>query len=101
MDHDHHPHDADEVDPGMATATDPVCGMTVTPGKARGGSATHDGQEYWFCNPRCREKFVADPARYLTAAPSPAPSQAPQGLIKLRGPGKPRAPAAAQEPVPA
>ena len=44
---------------------DPVCGMTVTPGKAKGGSAVHAGHEYWFCNPRCREKFVADPETYL------------------------------------
>jgi Cu+-exporting ATPase len=48
--------------------------MTVTPGKARGGSATHAGHEYWFCNPRCREKFLADPAKYL--APPAAPSRA-------------------------
>jgi Cu+-exporting ATPase len=66
----------------VATTRDPVCGMTVTPGKARGGSAVHDGQEYWFCNPRCRERFVADPARYLaradeTAAPSAAAAAAP------------------------
>ena len=53
-----------------ATATDPVCGMTVTPGKARGGSAVHAGVEHWFCNPRCRERFVADPARYLPCPPS-------------------------------
>ncbi|MDB4955593.1 MAG: copper-translocating P-type ATPase [Myxococcales bacterium] len=57
--HHHHAYDA-------ATEKDPVCGMTVTPGKANGGSATHDGHEYWFCNPKCREKFVADPTKYVT-----------------------------------
>ena len=51
---------------------DPVCGMDVTPGDAAGGSAEHAGTTYWFCNPSCRERFVADPARYLAPAP-PAP----------------------------
>ena len=46
--------------------------MTVTPGKAKGGSTTHAGHQYWFCNPKCRDKFVADPPKYL--APTPAPT---------------------------
>jgi len=45
--------------------TDPVCGMTVTPGEAAGGSAEHHGVTHWFCSPSCRQKFTADPARYL------------------------------------
>jgi P-type Cu+ transporter len=67
-----------------AKVKDPVCGMTVTPGTAKGGSAVHDGHDYWFCNPRCREKFVAAPEPYLAAArqraaaaPTPAPAPAP------------------------
>jgi Cu+-exporting ATPase len=72
MDHGSHPHE-----PAVATVKDPVCGMTVTPGKAKGGSATHEGREYWFCNPRCRDKFIADPAKYLPAASAPATSPAP------------------------
>jgi Cu+-exporting ATPase len=44
--------------------------MDVTPGDAAGGSAAHAGTTYWFCNPRCREQFVANPARYLEPAPS-------------------------------
>ncbi|HSR99274.1 MAG TPA: heavy metal translocating P-type ATPase [Kofleriaceae bacterium] len=79
MDHGDHPRepqgDPAAPPPDVAKVKDPVCGMSVTPGKARGGSATHEGHEYWFCNPRCREKFVADPARYL-AEPSPSPSTA-------------------------
>jgi Cu+-exporting ATPase len=46
--------------------------MSVTPGHARGGSATHAGREYWFCNPKCRDKFLADPERYLAVAHAPA-----------------------------
>ena len=54
----------------MSPAVDPVCGMDVTPGDAAGGSAEHAGTTYWFCNPSCRERFIADPARFL-AAPAP------------------------------
>ncbi|HWP75650.1 MAG TPA: HAD-IC family P-type ATPase, partial [Methylomirabilota bacterium] len=44
--------------------------MDVEPGQAGGGSAEHQGTAYWFCNPACREKFVADPGRYREARPS-------------------------------
>ncbi len=54
----------------MSHAVDPVCGMDVTPGDAAGGSAEHAGTTYWFCNPSCRERFIADPARFL-APPAP------------------------------
>jgi Cu+-exporting ATPase len=47
-------------------ATDPVCGMQVDPATARGGSLVHDGTTYYFCNPRCRERFAAEPGRYLS-----------------------------------
>jgi Cu+-exporting ATPase len=60
---------------------DPVCGMSVDPAKAK-HRLEHDGTTYFFCNPRCREKFQADPATYLakakaaaTPAPAPAPAQ--------------------------
>jgi Cu+-exporting ATPase len=72
MDHRHpHDHDKAHTQHGASAATssttkDPVCGMDVVPGDAAGGSAEHNGETYWFCSPRCREKFVADPARYIT-----------------------------------
>jgi P-type Cu+ transporter len=59
-------------EPTVEKVKDPVCGMSVPPGTARGGSATHDGHAYWFCNPRCRDKFIADPASYLAAPSTPA-----------------------------
>ena len=71
--HDHADHHA------HATAIDPVCGMTVDPAKTS-HHATHDGVEYHFCNPRCREKFIADPGRYL-APPADAPAEALPGAI--------------------
>ncbi len=60
--------------------TDPVCGMKVDPGAARGGSHEHAGKTYFFCNPRCRERFAADPAHWLDAGPSMAAMQAPVAL---------------------
>jgi xanthine dehydrogenase accessory factor len=50
-----------------ATAIDPVCHMAVTIATAR-HIGTWDGRTWYFCNPRCKDKFLADPARYLDAA---------------------------------
>ena len=50
-----------------ATAIDPVCHMTVTVATAR-HVGTWDGRTWYFCNPRCKDKFLADPARYLDPA---------------------------------
>src|SRR5262249_61274700 len=55
---------------------DPVCGMTVDLDHPKGGTAVHEGREYGFCSARCREKFLADPAKYLGA---PAPQLVPPG----------------------
>ena len=64
----------------MTTVIDPVCGMDVTPGDAAGGSAEHAGTTYWFCNPGCRERFVADPARFLhPSEPSHVAPGSPRG----------------------
>ena len=55
-----------------ATAIDPVCGMTVDAANPRGGSAEVDGIAYHFCSAKCRERFVADPQRFLQPrAPEP------------------------------
>jgi Cu+-exporting ATPase len=48
---------------------DPVCGMTVDPAKARGGSFEHLGTTYYFCSPGCRTKFAADPDGWLKSGP--------------------------------
>jgi Cu+-exporting ATPase len=50
---------------------DPVCGMQVDPRAAGGGSFEHDGTIYHFCSPRCRERFAADPTRYLQTSETP------------------------------
>src|SRR6187431_3142769 len=72
----------------MSTVKDPVCGMNVDPEHARGGSFEHAGNRYFFCNPKCRERFAGDPLHYLqrleapVAAPAPVPAQAPEKTPK-------------------
>ncbi|MEO8326991.1 MAG: HAD-IC family P-type ATPase, partial [Nitrospirota bacterium] len=44
---------------------DPVCGMMVDPLTAA-GKFEHAGTMYYFCNPRCQDKFSHDPDGYLT-----------------------------------
>jgi len=56
-----------EVAPVEKAETDPVCGMIVVVATAV-HRAEHEGHTYYFCNPRCREKFLAAPASYLGAA---------------------------------
>jgi Cu+-exporting ATPase len=46
---------------------DPVCGMQVDPATARGGSHLYKDRTYFFCNPKCREKFQTDPESHLKA----------------------------------
>jgi xanthine dehydrogenase accessory factor len=58
--------------PGNATAqpesrpaqeVDPVCGMTVTAGRA-GRPLRHEGVTYYFCSAGCRSEFESNPAPY-------------------------------------
>jgi Cu+-exporting ATPase len=62
--HEHHDHLPSKV-------LDPVCGMLVDPRTAKGGSAEHDGTTFHFCNPRCRERFLAAPASFVRDVASP------------------------------
>jgi Cu+-exporting ATPase len=55
------------VRPIVAEAVDPVCGMTVILAGAR-ETAVHEGVTYAFCCAGCRQRFEADPTRYLTPA---------------------------------
>lgn len=48
--------------------------MTVDPAAPRGGVYTHAGVRYGFCNPRCRDRFAADPLSFLDPRPVPAPA---------------------------
>jgi Cu+-exporting ATPase len=59
-----------------ALAVDPVCGMKVD-AEISLHRHTHVGRAYAFCSAGCREKFIADPGRYLdkTAKAAPTPPQ--------------------------
>jgi Cu+-exporting ATPase len=63
---------------------DPVCGMTVEPSRARGGSFEYSGVTYYFCSPGCRERFAADPAGWLARGPGGMPA-APQPVAVMFG----------------
>jgi P-type Cu+ transporter len=65
-------------DPGT-TAIDPVCGMSVpldAPLKSE-----HGGQTYVFCNPVCKQRFDAEPTRYLKPTQERAAPPAMPGAI--------------------
>jgi Cu+-exporting ATPase len=92
VNHDHHDHDHPPASPAPAArALDPVCGMTVDPAHARGGSYEHRGQTYYFCSPGCREKFAADPDGWIARGPK-SMTPAAQPLTLTRKPRGPRTP---------
>ena len=58
---------------------DPVCGMDVDPHTAK-HRAEFGGRTYYFCSARCRERFEAEPQKYL--APETARAETvPEGAI--------------------
>jgi Cu+-exporting ATPase len=59
-------------------ATDPVCGMSVDPQTAKHRFA-YKGRDYFFCSGRCRERFEAEPDKFLQ--PKPPEAAAPAGTI--------------------
>ncbi|KAF1012845.1 MAG: Copper-transporting P-type ATPase [Stenotrophomonas maltophilia] len=62
-----------------ATVKDVVCGMDVDPATTP-HHAHHQGQDYAFCSGGCRQKFIADPQRYLDPASYTAP-ELPAGTL--------------------
>ena len=67
------------VDPHTSVeqvARDPVCGMAVERAGAR-HTARHEGQTFYFCCARCRERFAAAPDEFLGDRPQAQP--APEG----------------------
>src|SRR4051794_5579075 len=49
------------------THIDPVCKMIVT-AESAAGTFDYNGTKYYFCALGCRDRFAADPDRYLSAA---------------------------------
>ena len=58
------------------TVIDPVCGMHVDPTRAA-AHWDYRGTRYYFCNPRCRERFEADPEKYLNPATAKSMDEGP------------------------
>jgi xanthine dehydrogenase accessory factor len=56
--------EAEPVEP--TTAIDPICGMTVEIASAR-HTAEHAGRTFYFCCGGCRQRFLAEPERYIAA----------------------------------
>ena len=55
--------------------------MSVDPATAK-HKAEHGGTTYYFCSTGCHDKFVAEPARFLSASTgTPPPTPAPSGTI--------------------
>src|SRR5271165_1050759 len=52
------------MDQAPLATRDPVCGMTVDPVTSRHRSE-HNGRTFHFCCAGCRQKFAADPEKYL------------------------------------
>jgi P-type Cu+ transporter len=68
---------------------DPVCGMRVSPTSPH--RAEHDGHVLVFCSAGCRDRFVAEPERFLRPAevrPEPEPSL-PHGAVEWTCPMHP------------
>ena len=82
MEHSHEDHDhavsRDERQTrAKATVKDPVCGMDIVPQEAKGGSLSFEGTTYHFCSAKCRDKFHAEPSKYLLSNPvAPTPTSA-------------------------
>ncbi|MFN3746480.1 MAG: heavy metal translocating P-type ATPase [Hyphomicrobiaceae bacterium] len=84
---DHTPHgsccgghgDAQRMPEAAHKVKDPVCGMSVDPHTAK-HRHVHEGRPFYFCSARCREKFIADPMKYLAPAEVP-PAPVPPGAI--------------------
>ncbi|MDO8418283.1 MAG: heavy metal translocating P-type ATPase [Agitococcus sp.] len=70
--HDHagHPHPSQAPMPteGAAELKDPVCGMTVTTASIH--QQDYEGKRFYFCSPKCLDKFKLEPSRYLTPQPA-------------------------------
>lgn len=60
--------------------------MTVDPARAA-GSFDYNGRTYFFCNPRCLEKFRAEPEKYLARSPQVAglPAHGAHGMVTMIG----------------
>jgi len=43
--------------------------MMIEPKSAKGGNVQYKDETFYFCSPKCKEKFQAEPEKYLTSKP--------------------------------
>lgn len=89
-------HDCDHKNPHLKRdqlEADPVCGMRVDP-KKTDLKTNYQGKTYYFCNPKCLQKFSSNPEAFLKtkavtqAAPTHAIYTCPMHPeIRQKGPG--------------
>ncbi len=88
-----------------ALEKDPVCGMTVDPSRAK-ATYEHVGKKYFFCCFGCKDKFSADPAKYLRPiglvgiAPASSHATHPVQIAPAKAASGPPLPALLATPVP-
>jgi Cu+-exporting ATPase len=77
---DGHAHQRAAAHGHVGHVTDPVCGMSVDPAAAK-NKAEHGERMYYFCSAGCRDKFIAEPERFLPGKASAPMAKAPTGAI--------------------
>jgi YHS domain-containing protein len=91
-----HLHSADQP---SQVAIDPVCGMEVDSQKAK-HREENDVRTYYFCSAGCKDKFLADPNRYLSARKSPQREEAMPEARFTRAPCIPKSARLDRDPAP-
>jgi len=66
-------------------AKDPVCGMSVDPDSARGGSYAYKGTTYYFCCQKCNDRFRSKPDKFLSLEHKPSGMPAPTSSVVQLG----------------
>lgn len=65
-----HAHSCSSIKPSIELKSnlveDPVCGMMIDPTTAKGGKTQYQSETFYFCNPKCKTKFEAEPSKYLS-----------------------------------
>lgn len=88
-------HDPNNLNTSPTKVKDPVCGMMIDPTSAKGGKSYFKNQDYYFCNPKCKSKFDANPDQYLNPKTIPVLKESAAAIytcpmhpeIKQQGPG--------------
>ena len=63
----HGHHGGHEHADGERAEKDPVCGMAVTANSAK-AATVYKGQTFYFCSASCRDKFEAEPEKYVAGS---------------------------------